>query len=75
VRRFVDRTGRRWDVVIGRESWGAHCALFVALGEGGEVRQVALRASARDEAMTELDALDDDGLQQMLDTSRIREAE
>ena len=74
VRRFEDRHGRSWDVVIGRESWGVHYALFVPVGSGDDVRQTILRASAYDEAVAEIDALDDARLQQMLDASQIRQA-
>lgn len=74
MRPFTDRSGRRWDVVVGRESWGALLALFVP-GDGGmPVRQSVLRASAYAEAMEELDALDDVALQNLLDRSVEKEA-
>lgn len=69
VRRFVDRAGTRWDVVLGRESWGALVALFVPSGSA-PIRQAALRASAYDTAERELDALSDAELQQLLDVSQ-----
>jgi hypothetical protein len=56
VRRFVDDEGRAWDVVLGRESWGALYALFVPAGPGGTqpVRQALLQAAGYDAAYAEL---------------------
>jgi hypothetical protein len=45
MRRFTDRDGIRWDVVLGRESWGSLLALFVPAADGA-VRQAPLQASA-----------------------------
>lgn len=71
MRRFRDRDGRAWDVVLGRESWGALYALFVP-GAGAAIRQAPLRASAYDTAQRELDGLSDPELQQLLDDSQVK---
>jgi hypothetical protein len=68
MRRFTDRDGTRWDVVLGRESWGSLLALFVPAAEGA-VRQAPLQASAYDAATQELNDLDEDALQALLDQS------
>ena len=72
MRRFEDRSGRTWDVVIGRESWGTHCALFVPV-TGHDVRQAVLRANAFDDAINELEAMDEARLQDLLDASSPKE--
>jgi hypothetical protein len=72
MRRFVDRDGTPWDVVLGRESWGSLLALFVPAGEGA-VRQAPLKASAYDGATQELNELDEAALQALLDGSTLKE--
>jgi len=72
MRRFRDRTGMLWDVVLGRESWGASVALFVPDGEG-RVRQSALKSVAYDAAIRELDTMDEIELQTLLDRSTPKE--
>jgi hypothetical protein len=69
MRRFLDRDGQRWDVVLGRESWGALLALFVPASGTGRARQAMLQASAYDAAMQELNELDDAAVQELLDRS------
>ena len=69
MREFIDRDGTRWDVVLGRESWGAMVLLFVPAGSG-QVRQAAFPASSYDTGVTELDELSTEGLQQLLDASQ-----
>lgn len=76
MRSFEDRDGRRWDVVVGRESWGAIFAIFVPVGsayapdEGGPViRQLQLRAKAYDEANRELGGASEEELREMLERS------
>ena len=72
--RFTDRTGLEWDVVLGRESWGAIVALFVPRTENDvPVRQVALAASSYDVAVQELNSLDPGALQALLDRSTIKQ--
>jgi hypothetical protein len=72
MRRFRDRHGVDWDVVLGRESWGALLALFVPAGEG-RVRQTVLAASSYDGALQELNELDDAALQQLLERSVLKD--
>lgn len=74
MRSFVDASGSRWDVVLGRESWGAFFAIFVPRGtedEQGErgVRQAMLDASDGAEANRILDELDHTRLQELLSVS------
>jgi len=74
MRRFTDRQERLWDVIVGRESWGANYALFVPAGSADvDVRQAILRSASFEDALNELDGLDDDGLQRLLDVSSIKE--
>jgi hypothetical protein len=73
MRRFRDRDGVEWDVVLGRESWGTLLALFVPVASGPAVRQAPLAAVAYDIAMQELELLDDDAVQQLLDRSAIKD--
>jgi hypothetical protein len=72
MRRFTDHQGEQWDVVVGRASWGAHYALFVPYGTSEQaVRQTPITADTADAGMRELDALDEAGLQALLDRSTI----
>ena len=74
MRRFRDRNGVSWDVVLGRESWGASVALFVPPTPSGlYVRQAPLQAQAYDAAIRELDNLDDAALQALLDRSSMKQ--
>jgi hypothetical protein len=65
MRDFTDGEGRRWDIVIGRESWGAFVALFVPKRHDQDVRQAPLRAAAQDAADQELDAMHPHELQEL----------
>jgi len=67
MKRFCDRHGRRWDVVVGRESWGALLALFTPVRHEAPTMQVLLRAESTLDAEIELDRMSEDRLQQMLD--------
>ncbi|HSJ23307.1 MAG TPA: hypothetical protein VK929_01400 [Longimicrobiales bacterium] len=73
MRTFTDRDGTRWDVVLGRESWGALLALFVPASGAAPARQALLQASAYDAAMQELDELDETALQELLDRSTVKD--
>ena len=73
MRRFVDSEGNTWDVVLGRESWGALLALFVPGDSSQAVRQAPLRATGYDAATHELDGMDDASLQALLDRAVIKE--
>jgi hypothetical protein len=66
MRRFVDHHGREWDAVVGRGSWGAYLLLFAPTGNNGSVREAPLAASSFEEAVLELDALDQDALVALL---------
>lgn len=65
MRRFTDGDGRTWDVVAGRESWGAIFAIFVPV-DGGNALQVQLKASSYEQAHGELDRIDQEGLRELL---------
>lgn len=69
MRRFQDRDGRSWEVVAGRESWGAIVALFIPVEGADEIRQAPLEASGYELAELELDRLGEVGLQDLLDRS------
>ena len=71
MRRFTDRDGLPWDVVLGRESWGALLALFVPSGSA-PIRQAPLDAVSYDAAVQQLDALSDEALQRLLDGSHVK---
>lgn len=74
MRRFQDRSGVVWDVVLGRESWGASVALFVPpTAAQTAVRQASLASSAYAAAARELDKLDDAALQALLDSSTVKQ--
>lgn len=74
MRAFSDDTGRVWDVVVGRESWGALFAIFVPRTDSAadpadappEVRQTPLRASGYDEAHGELEDMTEADLRDLL---------
>ena len=73
MRRFRDRDGFAWDVVLGHESWGASVALFVPPAASDQVvRQALLQASGHD-AVRALDGMDDAALQALLDESLPKE--
>lgn len=70
MRRFTDREGGEWEVVAGRESWGAIFALFIPRSGDDEIRQTPLTASGYETAEQELDRLGPDGIQDLLDRSQ-----
>jgi hypothetical protein len=63
--RFVESLGNTWDVVVGRESWGAVVALFVPVKSGQPMRQALLGARSPDEGLRELSALSPEELEQL----------
>lgn len=71
MRRIQDSEGSRWDVVVGRASWGLFHFLFVPV-EGGEARQVALPATSADEAETALARTEESELRRLLADSEPR---
>ena len=58
----------RWDVLVGRESWGAAVLLF-ARRDGAETRTVAIAAETPAEAERLLAGLTDDELRERLAAS------
>jgi hypothetical protein len=69
VRDFLDDMGRRWQVTVGKESWGTLVLLF-APSAGGDVRTSVLAAETALAASAELDALPDAELRDRLRDSR-----
>lgn len=65
---FIDAEGSRWDVVLGRESWGTFYALFVPRA-GGRVRQAPLRADSHADAQEEVEAGGAEGLELLFRSS------
>lgn len=53
MREFVDDDGTKWEVVVGRESWGAVYALFIPDGKGS-MRQALLETSSYLDAIQDL---------------------
>lgn len=76
MRSFEDHSGARWDIVVGRESWGTLLALFVPAGPPGErpVRQAPLSGSGYDEAERELASLDESALHRLFERSKLKES-
>jgi hypothetical protein len=69
VRDFLDDMGRRWQVTVGKESWGTLVLLFTPAA-GGDVRTSILAAETTLAANAELDALTDAELRDRLRDSR-----
>jgi hypothetical protein len=70
MRTFEEPSGRGWEVVVGRESWGALVAIFVPRDGSQDVREAPLSASSYEEGNDELDRLDAQGLSRLLAASR-----
>lgn len=69
MRPFEDDAGQRWQVVLGKESWGTLVLLFTPMG-AGESRTTVLAAETMLAANAELDAMSDDDLRARLRDSR-----
>jgi hypothetical protein len=69
MRAFVDELGQRWQVVLGKESWGTLVLLF-SPDAGGDTRTSILFSETMRDASAELDALTDDDLRARLRESR-----
>lgn len=69
MRRFTDASGRAWEAVPGRESWGAFFAIFVPIVDGEPVRQAVLDAEGWDGAVRELEGMDEPALRGLLERS------
>jgi len=66
VRRYTDSRGRAWDVVVGRESFGALYALFVPAGETrAETRQALLQQESKPQAQEAVEAMSDDEMDEL----------
>jgi len=73
MRRFTDRSGKRWDIVVGRESWGTLVALFVPEKSAETSRQAQIAANSYDAAVKDIDEADDAALQALLDRSTVKD--
>lgn len=70
MRRYTDPRGRSWDVVVGRESFGALYALFVPAAETrAETRQTLLQADSQTAARESVEAMSQDELNDLFDRS------
>lgn len=72
MRRFQDESGEVWDAVVGRESWGAVVALFVARTGGAAARQASIPANGFEEATAWMESCSDDDLRARLDESTLK---
>ena len=70
MRRYQDARGRDWDVVVGRESFGALYALFVPAGETrAETRQALLQEDSKARAQAAVEAMSDDEMNELFERS------
>lgn len=69
MRSFTDAHGARWQVTVGKESWGTLVLLFAPLGPG-DVRTTIMQADTPFAANIELAALSEDELRARLADSR-----
>jgi hypothetical protein len=69
MRSFVDDAGRRWQVMLGKESWGTLVLLFTRTDDV-ETRTSVLSAETMLAANAELDAMSDDDLRARLHDSK-----
>lgn len=68
MREFLDAAGRRWDVAVGKESWGTLVLLFAPRFEGRVRRHVLAVETAR-EAGVVLTNMTEEELRSLLDAS------
>ncbi len=75
MRRFEDDEGGSWEVVVGRESWGAFFAIFVPRGgsDGRRIRQAMLDAGDGTEAGRTLEEMSEDALRDLLGEAEPKE--
>ena len=69
MRPLLDDAGRRWQVVLGKESWGTLVLIFTPEGVG-DSRTSVLDSETMIAASAELDAMSDDDLRARLRDSR-----
>jgi hypothetical protein len=65
----MDEHGQRWQVVLGKESWGTLVLLF-SPDAGGDARTSVLSSETMRDASAELEAMTDDDLRARLRDSR-----
>ena len=61
MRELTDAEGRRWDVLVGRASWGTQVLLF-SRRDAAETRSLPLGAETPMAAERELEAMSDEEL-------------
>lgn len=70
MRRYTDSRDREWDVVVGRESFGALYALFVPSGETrAETRQALLHEDSKANAQAAIEAMSEDDMDDLFERS------
>lgn len=69
MRDFLDDAGRKWQVTLGKESWGTLVLLFTP-ESGADPRTSVLSSETMFDASAEMQALDDDALRERLRDSR-----
>lgn len=70
MRRYTDPRGREWDVVVGRESFGALYALFVPSGETrAETRQALLQQDSKPAAQAAVEAMSEEEMNDLFERS------
>ena len=70
MRRYTDSRDREWDVVVGRESFGALYALFVPSGETrAETRQTLLQEDSKARAQAAIEAMSEDEMDDLFERS------
>jgi len=72
MRRFRDGSGRDWEAVVGRESWGAFFAIFVPAAGPDPVRQTQLDAGSWAEAEQMIDTFAEPELHELLGRATIK---
>jgi len=75
MRTFDDALGRKWEVVVGRESWGVTVAMFIPADGGDDVRETPLEVDGYEEGIAEVEALDERGLKDIFERSRAKKME
>jgi len=75
MRTFEDGLGRKWEVAVGRESWGVIVAMFLPADGGRDVRETPLEVGGYEEGVAEVEALDQEGLKEMFERSRAKKME
>ena len=66
MRTFLDGEGRRWEVVLGRESWGRVVAILYLQKGVGPVLEAPLEAESYEEARRWLEEMSPEGLNEIL---------